>query len=232
MPTSWSRPLIRRCCGLPGTGLFPWIESLPRSWRTSFTAPLEEYSTIFVLNVARLPEQVWGRLNRYLRNGGGLVVGLGDRVDLDAWNQQAASLLPGTLGEIDDQSKGFFTFGEADLTHPLFASNTQELLAELGRVPVYRYVTVQAEHRSADAPGLSERRARASGAFVSGNEARPRAVLDHRRSPDGLAIPGPSERRPGPTSRCHGRLVVLLSDKPDGALPGGQGRQTAELRGG
>lgn len=126
-----------------GNRPFPVDRVTSTELEKSVSAPLEEYSTIFVLNVARLPEQVWGRLNRYLRNGGGLVVGLGDRVELDAWNQQAASLLPGTLGAIDDQSKGFFTFGEADLTHPLFVSNTQDLLAELGRVPVYRYVKVK-----------------------------------------------------------------------------------------
>ncbi len=106
----------------------------------SLNAPLESYSAIFLLNVARLPESAWGRLNSYLRNGGGLVIGLGDRVETAAWNQQASALLPGELREVDDRSQEFFTFGEADIAHPLFAANTKELLAELSRVPVYRYV--------------------------------------------------------------------------------------------
>ena len=104
------------------------------------TRPLSDYAAIFLSNVAKLPEASWGRLNTYVRQGGGLVVGLGNRVDPTAWNiSPAARLLPGTLAELKDPAAPDYTFGRADVAHPLFAHNTRDLLAELSRVPVDRY---------------------------------------------------------------------------------------------
>jgi hypothetical protein len=101
--------------------------------------PIDQYATVFVLNVSRMPEQAWSRLRAYVRNGGGLVLALGDRVDRDDWNQRGASLLPAALGDVQDHSNEFFTFGQADASHPLFRRNARDLTAELARVPVYRY---------------------------------------------------------------------------------------------
>jgi hypothetical protein len=102
---------------------------------------LSDYACVFLLNVSSLAESDWGRLNAYIRDGGGVVIGLGDRVRPESLNDPAITqLIPATLGELRQVPKEtFFTFGKADSAHPLFAHNTRELLAELSNVPIYRY---------------------------------------------------------------------------------------------
>lgn len=121
-----------------GNRPFP-VDRLDASRLVGNPTPLGSYAAVFVLNVARLPDQAWGLLHRYVREGGGLVLALGDRVDASAWNQQAAALLPAKIEGLEDQSRVEFTFGTADVAHPLFQRNTKDLLAELSRVPIYRY---------------------------------------------------------------------------------------------
>jgi hypothetical protein len=103
---------------------------------------LRDYSCVFLLNVKSLPDSEWGRLNQYVRNGGGLVLALGDRVTEESLNDSvAAQLLPATIGPLKtfkDQAHGI-NFGKADIAHPLFERNTRDLLAELSSVPIYQY---------------------------------------------------------------------------------------------
>jgi hypothetical protein len=127
--------------GSPARPFLPyWVTSAQLAG--TLPTPIDQYAAVFVLNVGRLPEQAWTRLRSYVRNGGGLVLAPGDRTDRDDWNRQGATLLPGAFGDVQDHSQDFFTFGQADQAHPLFRRNTRELLAELARVPVYRYVKV------------------------------------------------------------------------------------------
>ena len=44
-----------------------------------FNGDLQGYSCIFLLNVSQLDERDWGSLNRYVHEGGGLVVAPGQR---------------------------------------------------------------------------------------------------------------------------------------------------------
>jgi hypothetical protein len=126
-----------------GNRPFPVDRASPAELGGNLASPLESYSAVFVLNVARLSEAAWGRLNQFVRSGGGVVFALGDRVDAADWNRAGESLLPGTLGEIKDVSKDEFTFGAAEVAHPLFERNARDLLAELARVPIYRYRQVK-----------------------------------------------------------------------------------------
>ena len=57
---------------------------------TKFDGSLKDYAAIFLLNVWSLPEGQWNRLNRYVREGGGLTVGLGGRVDPASYNSVPA----------------------------------------------------------------------------------------------------------------------------------------------
>lgn len=109
-----------------------------------FKSPLKDFACVFVLNVNSLPESVWAQLTGYVREGGGLVIGLGDRVTPASMNDAAASqLFPATLGEIVVPKDTVFTFGKANTGHPLFERNTKELLAELAIAPIYRYRAVK-----------------------------------------------------------------------------------------
>lgn len=128
---------------------------------------LREYAAVFLLNVAQLSETDWGHLNGYVQDGGGLVVGLGDRCVPDSYNMPGASqLLPASLKEKSaPDPKEPTSFGKVtDLTHSLFQRYTRQLDEMLAHVPVYRHwvVTVPGGSRSllafADgAPALVER---------------------------------------------------------------------------
>ena len=106
---------------------------------------LKERTCVFLNNVERLSEVDWGRLNAYVHEGGGLVIGLGPNCDLDNYNNPtAAQLLPGTLGAVKSPDGGT-TFGKLnDANHPLFSRYPKELSGVLAQVPVYRYQSVAA----------------------------------------------------------------------------------------
>jgi hypothetical protein len=59
---------------------------------------LAGYAAVFLANVAKPSEELCQGLARYVEGGGGLFVSVGDRVDVDAWNQRCKTLLPQPLG--------------------------------------------------------------------------------------------------------------------------------------
>lgn len=106
---------------------------------TDVKTPLKEYACIFLLNVKRLEDADWGRLNGYVREGGGLVVAPGHRAEVADYNGEAATpLLPATLGEVKAPAGGT-AFGRADFSHPLFRRSPKDLDADLTQVPVAKY---------------------------------------------------------------------------------------------
>jgi hypothetical protein len=114
-----------------------------RDVETKLESTLKDYACVFLLNVATLPESAWGRLNGYVHEGGGLVIGLGDRVVPDSLKDSGATqLFPAVLKELKTPKEPTFTFGRADTGHPLFEHDTRELLAELSAVPILRYRAV------------------------------------------------------------------------------------------
>ncbi len=129
---------------------------------------LSAYSCIFLLNVARLDGAAWGALNAYVREGGGLVVGAGDRCDPANYGEDTPSqLLPAQLDQPGPRRDT--TFGKvADVTHPLFQKYGRDLDAQLAQVPIYRHWGLKAQAQPVDgartlvtyadgAPALQER---------------------------------------------------------------------------
>jgi hypothetical protein len=126
---------------------------------------LKDASCVFLLNVAELEPASWGLLSHFVRDGGGLVIGLGDRCLPEHYgNPVVAQLLPGTPGK-KPGSGHQTTFGKiVDATHPLFSRYPRELNAVLAQVPVYRYWPIT-PHQGArtlltfadEAPALIER---------------------------------------------------------------------------
>ncbi len=125
--------------------------------------PLREYACVFLLNLDRLASEDWGRLLAYVREGGGLVVGLGNRAVPEGYEGSAAStLLPASLGPKPVAKDT--TFGKAEYDHPIFNRHPQLLDPQLTAWPIYRYwpvtpsETARALLRFADgAPALLER---------------------------------------------------------------------------
>jgi hypothetical protein len=104
---------------------------------------LKDATCVFVNNVAELPTDAWGRLGGFVRDGGGLVVGMGHNCRLDHYGNPAVSqLLPATPGPAS-KPKGQTTFGRInDANHPLFHRYYKQLDEALAQVPIYRYWSV------------------------------------------------------------------------------------------
>jgi aerotolerance regulator-like protein/VWA domain-containing protein len=79
---------------------------------------LDEYALI-VLNDAPFPTGASGeRMRRFVENGGGLLVTLGDRA---RWTDALTDLLPGRFGGATDNSRGGSArLGYLDYSHPIF----------------------------------------------------------------------------------------------------------------
>jgi hypothetical protein len=137
----------------------------PAELDTKYSGPLKDFAAIFLLDVRKLPEAQWSRLNLYVREGGGLLIGLGGRVDAVNYNSTAAAaLVPGTLDRIVVPKSEAFNFGKAEVDHPVFGPLRKEVLPELSRVPIRKYRQIKASEGSRTllayqdgAPALLER---------------------------------------------------------------------------
>jgi hypothetical protein len=101
---------------------------------------LKDCACLFVLNVKQLDPDAWGRISAYVRDGGGLVVGMGSLCNPNHYaSPTVAQLLPAVPGE-QPCPRAESSFGKInDATHPLFQARHKELDALLAQVPVYRY---------------------------------------------------------------------------------------------
>ncbi len=124
---------------LPGASQSVTVERLTgEEFSRKVKNKLQEYATIFLLNVARPTEADWGALNAYVRQGGGIVVALGSRVAIESYNGPIASqLLPAHLDKIVVEPVNTF-FARPNTSHPIFNRFARELEANLSLVPIYK----------------------------------------------------------------------------------------------
>jgi hypothetical protein len=59
---------------------------------------LSAFGAVFMANVPRPNATIAAAVTRYVESGGGLFISVGDRVDVDTWNQTMKALLPQPLG--------------------------------------------------------------------------------------------------------------------------------------
>lgn len=107
---------------------------------------LKDFAVVFLSNVASLSDPAWGLLNAYVHEGGGLVVGLGDRCQPENYNGSvAAQLLPAQLDEpYAPPGEAGTTFGKiADATHPIFDRFLKEIDDQFAVTPIYKYWKLQ-----------------------------------------------------------------------------------------
>jgi len=135
----------------PGSALLP--PGAPRTCQVERVRPeqfasrardsLRKFTCVFLLNVTQLAEADWGRLNDYVREGGGVVIGLGDRCRPENYNGPvAAQLVPAAPSKVQDP-KAETVFGKvSDFNHPLFNRYSKQLDAVLSQVPISHYWSV------------------------------------------------------------------------------------------
>ena len=88
---------------------------------------LDLYDAVFLCNVYRLPPERVGKLEEYVRAGGGLVFFLGDQVDPQVYNatllgqgdKEGQGLLPLRLHEAEGSSDDYVHLAPPDTDHPI-----------------------------------------------------------------------------------------------------------------
>ncbi len=106
-------------------------------WRDLEVETLSDYRVIVLANVPNVGKGLAGRLEKFVRKGGGLVIFAGGRVDPDTYGESLRALLPGDLsgpvsflGEgdsVEDRTRDSRTFGPIASAHLLARA--------LGKIP-------------------------------------------------------------------------------------------------
>jgi hypothetical protein len=103
-------------------------------------ATIEHRSVIVLNDVGSVPAEIDALLKRFVDQGGGLLMAVGERTP---WAGSGSPLLPGTLGSMVDRSVGLqATFGYLDHSHPIFELFSQPHSGDFRAVGFYRYRTL------------------------------------------------------------------------------------------
>jgi len=144
------RPLQEDGSSAAATGLTPFATSV-RSLVELNAQEIElaDYDAIWIANAENLAPRTIERLEERVAAGAGLVLSLGERVDLAGWNARlwradGSGLLPARLRRVlavPDRRAGYFRVARFDATHPALAFFDDELWRPLlTEVPIYAFV--------------------------------------------------------------------------------------------
>ena len=106
---------------------------------------LDEYQVIFLVNLYRVTAERRSNLEEWVRNGGGLIVSLGDQVDEDIYNEEfyadGEGLLPGRLESIagDETEEEWVYFSPDKANHPVLKVFEGDSNPLLKNVKVFRW---------------------------------------------------------------------------------------------
>jgi hypothetical protein len=140
---------------------------------------LTKYDVVFLLNV-RAPGVKAQDLARFVEQGGGLFVGLGDQVEPEEYAKELGALLPAALHVVKTAPPGRpARFGEVDLEHPALSVFHGEAKEGLVGVRTSRYVL--AKPPSTSARGAQGERARPGVRVLASFDDGAPALLETRR---------------------------------------------------
>src|SRR5690606_15241135 len=128
------RPALSAGVDRAGSLRFSWdMEPTVISEAELIRTDLDEFDCVFVCDVPFLSDEEMTRLEAFVSGGGGLVISMGDQVQLDRYSRQLTSdgggLLPVQLGRVVGEASADaepFRFAEPAAGHPLtdsFAGN-------------------------------------------------------------------------------------------------------------
>ncbi|MGM0557104.1 MAG: BatA domain-containing protein, partial [Myxococcota bacterium] len=115
------------------------------------TRDLAGFDVLVLANVSSVKKAVADRLEGFVNKGGGLLVSMGDQVDVDAWNKTMAELLPKPLRGLKrlaqkddpDAPVKITHFGPGQRSHPIFRVFDLPGGASLQSVQVFSYMLLQ-----------------------------------------------------------------------------------------
>ncbi|MEO1860674.1 MAG: hypothetical protein ABGZ19_12310, partial [Verrucomicrobiales bacterium] len=106
---------------------------------------LSQYEVIFIANLYRITEERAIGLNEWVKNGGGLVLLLGDQIDEDVYNdvlyKNGSGLLPFKLSTVggDEKEEKWVNIKSEKQNHPLFRFFEGDNKRLLDQVKVFRW---------------------------------------------------------------------------------------------
>ena len=105
---------------------------------------LKNYQVVILSNVPRVDGTLLSSVEDHVRAGGGLIVFLGNEVDLRDYNQNlnqklSLPLFTETIGEIGSRSS-FLTLGKIDFSHPIFTGVFEDQKKDV-ESPLFYFVT-------------------------------------------------------------------------------------------
>ena len=106
---------------------------------------LSQYEVIFIANLYRITEERAVGLNEWVKNGGGLVLLLGDQIDEDVYNdvlyKNGSGLLPFKLSTVggDEKEEKWVNIKPEKQNHPLFRFFEGDNKRLLDQVKVFRW---------------------------------------------------------------------------------------------
>ncbi|HEX4084080.1 MAG TPA: BatA domain-containing protein [Chthoniobacteraceae bacterium] len=107
---------------------------------------LADYHAVALLDVPQLDQQRVAELDKYVRDGGGLMIFPGDKTDPASFDQALGGMLPATMGAPwgDSAGKGKFrTLQAADYTHPVVSIWQDPASGTLSTARFYKGITLQ-----------------------------------------------------------------------------------------
>jgi hypothetical protein len=154
----------------PGLSVPPRVQVRTHFENVMMELDLLQFDAIFLCNLARFGRDEAAVLQDYVRNGGGLVVLLGDQVQPENYNEMLGGepgerILPALLDAVVDD--GDYRFDPLDYQHPIVAPFRGHVRAGLLTAPVWRYVRVRPHESGASRTAL---------AWDSGDA----AIVEHR----------------------------------------------------
>ncbi|MGO9828989.1 MAG: vWA domain-containing protein [Myxococcaceae bacterium] len=136
----------------PGSTSRPTLRDAEAAWREK----LSDYDVVALLNVPAPTAEVAARLKAFVEGGGGLLLSMGDQVEVDSWNQRLASLLPRPLrlvksaGATGETALRPARLGDVAWEHPLFVPFTDKAREGLLAARFFRYMLVEGGQHAGD----------------------------------------------------------------------------------
>jgi hypothetical protein len=117
---------------------------------------LTDYDAVVLCNVQRLSPEQWTHLQSFVSAGGGVIIFMGNLVNIDNYNRlgyaEGAGLLPGKLGERRGGGDGqpFTTFRNDELRHPVVSEFADLPDSGLFLARINHYLSIDADPRRAE----------------------------------------------------------------------------------
>ncbi|MFQ5604185.1 MAG: BatA domain-containing protein [bacterium] len=134
---------LDRALNLPKLSKFKLTNTTPEQLHN---VDFNDYQTVILANVKDMGRTILEQLHYYVRNGGGLLIALGDRVNPTIYNRLFQELSPATINNLAFDSvnrENSVILAETDYQHPIFKIFSDASQGDPGTAQFYQYYYTQ-----------------------------------------------------------------------------------------